>query len=123
MIVKLVPMFEGVYARANAALPAPTRLLIAVSGVVRGLHCCSWSWASASCVLLLYSMLPDARAGAGSSTARSCACRCSARSIRKAIMARTCRTLSVLLNAGIPLIEAMETVAQGVAATRSSRTR
>jgi type IV pilus assembly protein PilC len=32
--------------------------------------------------------------------------------IRKSIMARTCRTLSVLLNAGIPLIEAMETVAR-----------
>jgi type IV pilus assembly protein PilC len=30
--------------------------------------------------------------------------------IRKAIMARICRTLSVLLNAGIPLIEAMDTV-------------
>ena len=32
--------------------------------------------------------------------------------IRKGILARTCRTLSVLLNAGIPLIEAMETVAK-----------
>jgi type IV pilus assembly protein PilC len=32
--------------------------------------------------------------------------------IRKAILARTCRTLSVLLNAGIPLIEAMETVSR-----------
>ena len=32
--------------------------------------------------------------------------------IRKAIMARTCRTLSVLLNAGIPLLEAMETTAR-----------
>jgi len=32
--------------------------------------------------------------------------------IRKAIMARICRTLSVLLNAGIPLIEAMETVSR-----------
>src|SRR5216684_4039677 len=32
--------------------------------------------------------------------------------IRKAILARTCRTLSVLLNAGIPLIEAMETVSK-----------
>ena len=32
--------------------------------------------------------------------------------IRKAIMARACRTLSVLLNAGIPLLEAMETTAR-----------
>jgi type IV pilus assembly protein PilC len=35
MIVKLVPVFEGVYARANTVLPAPTRLLVAMSGVVR----------------------------------------------------------------------------------------
>jgi type IV pilus assembly protein PilC len=32
--------------------------------------------------------------------------------IRRSIMARTCRTRSVLLNAGIPLIEAMETVSK-----------
>jgi len=32
--------------------------------------------------------------------------------IRKAVMARICRTLTVLLNAGIPLIEAMETVSR-----------
>ena len=32
--------------------------------------------------------------------------------VRKAIMARTCRTLSVLLSAGIPLLEAMETTAR-----------
>src|SRR5712691_2861645 len=31
MIVKLVPVFEGVYARANTVLPAPTRLLVATS--------------------------------------------------------------------------------------------
>jgi type IV pilus assembly protein PilC len=32
--------------------------------------------------------------------------------VRKAIMARICRTLSVLLGAGIPLLEAMETTAR-----------
>ena len=32
--------------------------------------------------------------------------------VRKAIIARICRTLAVLLNAGIPLIEAMETVSR-----------
>src|SRR5215468_1353069 len=35
MVVKLVPIFEAVYARANSVLPAPTRLLIAVSTFVR----------------------------------------------------------------------------------------
>src|SRR5262245_50117185 len=35
MVVKLVPIFESVYARANTALPPPTRVLIAISTAVR----------------------------------------------------------------------------------------
>src|SRR5262249_51002965 len=35
MVVKLVPIFESVYARANTTLPAPTRMLVAVSTLVR----------------------------------------------------------------------------------------
>src|SRR6266511_72960 len=41
MIVKLVPVFEDVYSRANAVLPAPTRLIIGIrpwSAAIR-----SWS--------------------------------------------------------------------------------
>ena len=53
------------------------------------------------------------RAGASAlRRASSCGRRCSGPLIRKAIMARICRTLAVLLNAGIPLIEAMETVSR-----------
>src|SRR5438034_10949317 len=35
MIVYIVPIFEGVYAKANAQLPAATRLLLTVSRLVR----------------------------------------------------------------------------------------
>jgi type IV pilus assembly protein PilC len=110
MIVKLVPVFEGVYARANTALPAPTRLLIAVSGVVRTY--------SVLVVLTLAAVAVLGYLAVQSETGRRLFDAAKLRLpvfgplIRKAVMARTCRTLSVLLSSGIPLIEAMDTVAR-----------
>jgi type IV pilus assembly protein PilC len=97
--VFLVPVFESVYARANTALPAPTRLLIAVSGVIRG-----------------YAGGHGERGGCGGAVCRSAqsprgrrlidgasACPCSGRSFARRSGAHL-RTLSVLLSSGIPLI-------------------
>jgi type IV pilus assembly protein PilC len=109
MIVKLVPIFEGVYARANAALPMPTRWLVAVSAVVR-----NYTAGVVVLVLLLLALgYVAAQTGAGRRLVDALKLRVPVFGplVRKAIMARTCRTLSVLLNAGIPLVEAMETVA------------
>jgi len=110
MIVFLVPVFEGVYARANTALPAPTRLLIAVSGVIRGYSLVVIAGVVAAAALLY----------GGAQTARGRRLIDGAKLrvplfgplVRKAVLARTCRTLSVLLSSGIPLIEAMATVAR-----------
>ena len=110
MIVFLVPVFEGVYARANTALPAPTRLLIAVSGVIRGYTLLVIVGAVAAAALLY--------GGAQSARGRRLIDGAKLRVplfgplVRKAVLARTCRTLSVLLSSGIPLIEAMGTVAR-----------
>ena len=110
MIVFLVPVFEGVYARANTALPAPTRLLIAVSGVIRGYTLVVIAAVVAAAVLLYM--------GAQSARGRRLIDGAKLRVplfgplVRKAVLARTCRTLSVLLSSGIPLIEAMATVAR-----------
>jgi len=110
MIVKIVPIFEGVYARANATLPAPTRLLIAFSNVVRD----STLIVFVSLVLVVTAIFVALQTEVG----RRLFDRFKLTMplfgplIRKAIMARVCRTLSVLLNSGIPLIEAMETVAK-----------
>jgi type IV pilus assembly protein PilC len=110
MIVKLVPVFEGVYARANTALPAPTRLLIATSGVVREY--------SLLVVLVAVGLAALAYVGLQSDSGRRLFDAAKLRLplfgplIRKAVLARTCRTLSVLLSSGIPLIEAMDTVAR-----------
>ena len=110
MIVFLVPVFENVYARASTGLPAPTRLLITVSGVVRG----HTLWVA----VVLASLAALAYAGAQTERGRRLLDWAKLRVpffgplIRKAVLARTCRTLSVLLSSGIPLIEAMATVAR-----------
>jgi hypothetical protein len=110
MIVFLVPVFEGVYARANTALPAPTRLLIAVSGVIRGYTLVVITGAVAAAVLLYGS----AQSPRGRRLIDGAKLRVPLFGplVRKAVLARTCRTLSVLLSSGIPLIEAMGTVAR-----------
>ena len=110
MIVKIVPIFENVYARANATLPAPTRTLLWVSGLVR--------YYTVTVVLLVLLAAAGVYVALQTSQGRRLFDRIKlgfpmfGQLIRKAIMARVCRTLAVLLNSGIPLIEAMETVSR-----------
>jgi type IV pilus assembly protein PilC len=110
MIIKIVPIFENVYAKANARLPLPTRVLIAVSNIVR-----SYALLVILAILVLGAILfAISQTASGRRFFDTLKLRMPlfGSLIRKSIMARTCRTLSVLLNAGIPLIEAMETVAK-----------
>ena len=110
MVIKIVPIFENVYARANAVLPAPTRTLIWVSGLVR------------EYTLLVFLAVVLGIIGSYLALQTDPGRRFFDRAklnvplfgslVRKAIMARVCRTLGVLLNSGIPLIEAMETVSK-----------
>jgi type IV pilus assembly protein PilC len=110
MIVKLVPVFEAVYARANTVLPAPTRLLIAVSTFVRN-YLAMVFLVVAGLALLLFIVLQTER-GKLVLDMLKLHLPLFGPLVRKAIMARVCRTLSLLLQAGIPLLEAMETTAR-----------
>ena len=110
MVIKIVPIFENVYARANATLPAPTRSLIWVSGLVRQYTFLVFLAGVLGVVAFYLALQTDGgrrlfdRAKLNVPLFGSL--------VRKAIMARVCRTLGVLLNSGIPLIEAMETVSR-----------
>lgn len=110
MVIKIVPIFENVYARANATLPAPTRSLIWVSGLVRQYTFLVFLAGVLGVVAFYFALQTDVgrrlfdRAKLNVPLFGSL--------VRKAIMARVCRTLGVLLNSGIPLIEAMETVSR-----------
>jgi len=110
MIVKLVPVFEQVYARANTVLPAPTRMLVAISNIVRSYTLLVFLFMIVFAVFAFMAIQTE--------VGRRWIDRGKLRFplfgplIRKAIMARICRTLSVLLGAGIPLLEAIETTAR-----------
>lgn len=110
MIVKLVPVFEDVYSRANAVLPAPTRLLIGISTVVRSYTLVVFLLIMGAALFLYMAVQTEA----GRRLVDSAKLRVPLFGvlIRKAIMARICRTMSVLLSAGIPLLEATETTAR-----------
>jgi type IV pilus assembly protein PilC len=110
MIVKLVPVFEGVYARAGAVLPAPTRLLIAISNAVRDYTLVLFGASVAAALIFAAAIQTDA--GRRLYDAAKLRLPILGDLLRKAVLARTCRTLSVLLSAGIPLLEAMDTVAR-----------
>ena len=110
MIVKIVPVFQNVYARAGAQLPAPTRMLINISTVVRDYTLVVFLLVMLLVVLFYVALQSDQ--GRRLFDGFKLRVPLFGPLIRKAIMARVCRTLSVLLNAGIPLIEAMETVSR-----------
>src|SRR6266508_5082766 len=110
MIIKIVPIFESVYTKAGARLPLPTRILIQISNIMR-----DWLLLVVLAALVVGAILfgiyqtPGGRRFFDTIKLRM---PLFGSLIRKSILARTCRTLSVLLNAGIPLIEAMETVSK-----------
>jgi type IV pilus assembly protein PilC len=110
MILKIVPIFKSVYDKAGAVLPLPTRILIAFSNALRD-YLLFMILGLAIVILVVYSIYqsPGGRRFFDQLKLRL---PLFGPLIRKGILARTCRTLSVLLNAGIPLIEAMETVAK-----------
>src|SRR5712692_8727521 len=106
----ILTVFESVYSKAGALLPLPTRILIQISNIMR-----NWLLLVILGILVLAALLFALYQTVGG---RRFFDTCKLKMplfgslIRKSILARTCRTLSVLLNAGIPLIEAMETVSK-----------
>jgi type IV pilus assembly protein PilC len=103
-------VFEGVYARAKVTLPAATRVLVAVSAAVRDYTLLVVLGLVLLAVLAYLAVQTDR--GRLALDAFKLRFPMFGPLLRKAIMARTCRTLAVLLNAGIPLIEAMEVVSR-----------
>ena len=106
MIVYIVPIFEGVYAKANAKLPPPTLLLIGLSRLVRE----SAVVTVLGIGLVVTAVVMIARTERGRDVLDRLKLRLPlfGSLIRKAVLARTCRTLSLLLQSGLPLLEALD---------------
>ncbi len=108
--IKIVPIFEGIYGRFNAPLPVPTLMLVRVSQVIR----------SNLFVALLVMALVGIGFyfGAPAERLRYIFDRFKLRLpifgplIRKAILAKVCRSLSTLVQSGAPLLEALDMSAE-----------
>src|SRR6266478_8162060 len=95
MIIKIVPVFENVYSKAGALLPLPTRILIQISTIMR-----NWLLLVILAVLVLGALVyavSQTRGGRRLLDTLKLRMPLFGSLIRKSIMARTCRTLSVLL--------------------------
>jgi type IV pilus assembly protein PilC len=106
MIVYIVPIFEEVYAKANAKLPAPTLALVTLSRFFRD----SALAAGLSIGLVVAIVVMAVRSERGRDFLDKLKLRIPLFGplIRKAVLARTCRTLSMLLQSGLPLMEALD---------------
>jgi type IV pilus assembly protein PilC len=106
MIVYIVPIFEEVYAKANAKLPAPTLALVTLSRFFRE----SALATGLSIGLVVAIVVMAARSERGRDFLDKLKLRIPMFGplIRKAVLARTCRTLSMLLQSGLPLMEALD---------------
>ena len=106
MIVKIVPIFEGVYARANVRLPAATLVLVGLSQLIRE----SALLTVLGTGVVVAAFVTGARTERGRDVLDALKLRMPmfGSLIRKAVLARTCRTLSLLLQSGLPLLDALE---------------
>src|SRR5213594_2757557 len=108
MIVYIVPIFEGVYAKANAKLPAPTLVLVGLSRLVR--ESAVLTVLGVGLFVAAVVMVTRTERGRDVLDAMKFRIPLFGPLIRKAVLARTCRTLSLLLQSGLPLLDALDIV-------------
>ena len=109
LLIKVVPQFEQIFAGFGAELPAATLLVIAISEFAQ-----EWWLALLVCVAVLLAGFSAARRAA---PAREAMDRLVLRLpliggiSRKSAVARCARTMATTISAGVPLIEALNSVA------------
>ncbi|MCA1840846.1 MAG: type II secretion system F family protein [Actinomycetota bacterium] len=110
MTVFVVPRFQQFFKSLGAKLPLATRILISITGFIS-----SWWWAILGGLLLLilfvYLSLKT-RAGRGAMNKLVLQLPVVGEVVRFAIIERFCRILSAMVQAGVPLPEAMTVVAE-----------
>ena len=110
MVIYIVPIFANVYQRVNAPLPVPTQVLVAISQGIKSNILVA--------VLLMIGFVVFVYLGVQTAHGRMLLDRVKLRLpifgslIRKAVLAKVCRTLATLLNSGVLVLEALEITAQ-----------
>lgn len=112
LVAKVVPVFEKIYAGAGARLPVPTRILIASSVAIRDYY-----WVllliAAGIGFLIYTGL-QSEEGRLFWDRRKLGIPILGPLMRKYSLTKFTRTLGVLINSGIPILAALDLVAETV---------
>ena len=110
LVVKVVPVFQKIYAGAKVTLPAPTRILIASSVAIRDYY---WLLLliAAGIGLFIYFQLQTER-GRYFWDKHKLRIPILGPLMRKYSLTKFTRTLGVLINSGIPILAALDLVAE-----------
>ncbi len=112
LLTFVMPTFMGMFTESGVALPLPTRILMAISEIIKGY----WYIIAVAIAAIIYAI----RRYVDSDKGRLAWDRLKLRlpvvnsTVTKLITSRFTRTLSTLLSSGIPLLQAMEVVARVV---------
>jgi type IV pilus assembly protein PilC len=119
MLLFVVPMFEELYATLGGTLPAPTRLLLAVSGFVTSFFPFIILAAIIGVVVLRRWIATDQ--GRATWDTMKLKLPVFGKLVHKTAITRFCRTLSVLLRSGVPVLESLEITSETVGNTVVAR--
>ena len=110
LVVKVVPVFQKIYAGAKVSLPVPTKILIASSVAIR-----DYNWllllVAAALGFLIYAGLQTER-GRFFWDKRKLRIPILGPLMRKYSLTKFTRTLGVLINSGVPILGALDLVAE-----------
>jgi type IV pilus assembly protein PilC len=106
ILLKLVPTFEQIYGSMNAVLPPPTQALIAVSHAIR--HNSIWVLAALIAMTLTYLYLMTQERFQIAFQKALLKVPVFGGILQKNIWATYCRTMSLLMGAGTPILKATE---------------
>lgn len=110
--VLVIPEFKKIFDSFNAELPLPTRILIGVSDF----SVAYWPYISAVVVLMVVGLISYLKTPQGRYQWHYLILRLPivGHIFEKAVLGRFCRSLSVMLSAGVPIIKALLVVSQAV---------
>jgi type IV pilus assembly protein PilC len=119
MLLFVVPMFEELYSELGGQLPLPTRLLLAVSGFVGKFA----PFIIVAEVIAAWGLRRWVATDKGRAVWDSLKLRIPVfgKLIHKTAITRFCRTLSVLLRSGVPVLESLEITSETVGNTVLAR--
>ncbi len=110
MLIKVIPVFEQMFADFGGVLPGPTQLVINVSHFLQGsIH---WMAIGAVAGFIGFRQLRKTDRGRFSTDALALRLPVIGGVLRKVAVARFSRTLGTMLSSGVPILEALEIVAR-----------